>query len=133
MLISIICLIVQGILKDLLDAQILSEEVVPYKTAVAFSGKLNHTLADLAADPEVVAFKSIACYRTGLDISVTQDSHAIEMSLVQICLHYAATKTLRLADRVLNDFIVCATLHIASACGKPGSVLSPMRCPMIMI
>lgn len=98
----------------------------PYNAHIDFRSELARALEKSSADPEVVGFKSIACYRTGLDIAVmnTEDPQAhpqvIEQSITMIYLKYEATRTLRLADKVLNDYIVNKTMHIAAKCGKPG-------------
>lgn len=94
-----------------------------------FVEKFKAYLADAARDPEVVGYKSIVCYRTGLDVAVKHDSNELERILIGITLRYEMTKTLRLAEKALNDYVVCATLRVAGECGKPGTFL--LRCQMI--
>lgn len=85
-----------------------------------FKRDLHGSLQQCALDPEVVGFKSIACYRTGLDISTNPDLNAMGKDIVITLLKYEVTKTLRLADKSINDVIVTMTLKIAGECGKPG-------------
>ena len=92
-----------------------------------FTKKLYDGLTQCAADPEVVGFKSIACYRTGLDITPNPDEHSMDKSLIMTLLKYEVTKTIRLADKVVNDVIVNMTLKIAGECGKPGTHLLLQR------
>lgn len=93
----------------------------PYRAYHAFVDSLHTTLQAYGNDPEVVGFKSIACYRTGLDIQVMQEGHKIEQCLTMVMLRYEVTKTMRLADKHLNDYVVNVALHVSSECGKPGA------------
>lgn len=85
-----------------------------------FTQMLHDGLKQCASDPEVVGFKSIACYRTGLDIDPNPDNLAMDKPLIMTLLKYEVTKTIRLADKAINDVIVNMTLQIAGECGKPG-------------
>lgn len=86
----------------------------------SFAPKLVAELSACAADPEVVAFKSVACYRTGLDISVTQEFPDLEVGIVQLALRYETTRVMRLSEKAVNDFVVISALRIAGEHGKPG-------------
>lgn len=81
---------------------------------------MNAALEASAHDPEVVGYKSIACYRTGLDITVNPDAREIHQELTLVMLRYETTKELRLAYKPLNDFVVNTVLRISEQCGKPG-------------
>ena len=78
-------------------------------------------LTTSARDPEVAGFKSVICYRTGLDIQVTikerLDTRANEF------LEYFATgkKTgsWRLSSKLLNDMITNIACQISGEYGKP--------------
>lgn len=69
-------------------------------------------------------WQSIACYRGGLAISPTPDPLAIAVALSEVARRYllAPHKPLRLADKALNDWIVCATCEIAGQFNKPGEL-----------
>lgn len=94
---------------------------MPTRIQNHFVERLNHALEVCAVDPEVVAFKSIACYRTGLNIAVNPDLREIQQCLTGLMLRYEATKTLRLADKAINDHVVNAVLRVSGQCGKPGT------------
>ncbi|TFY63911.1 hypothetical protein EVJ58_g2956 [Rhodofomes roseus] len=111
--------VAQDILKDLIDAQVTGAVLAPYTLWQSFAAKLAAQLKASAADPEVVGFKSVACYRTGLDISVTQEFADIEVGLVQLALRYEATNNLRLSEKAVNDYVVTTALRVAGECGKP--------------
>lgn len=98
----------------------------PYRAYIDFVEQFHAALVECTNDPEVVGFKSIACYRTGLNIAVMQDGpgNNVEQCVTMIMLRYEATRTLRLADKYLNDYIVNMTLRISSECGKPGKLLT---------
>lgn len=111
--------VAQDILRDVLDAQIHSGSLTPMTMLQTFTAKLTSDLEAAARDPLVAGYKSIACYRTGLDITLTQDPAALEMAMTAIALQYSTAKTLRLADKALNDLVVNLALRIAGECGKP--------------
>ena len=90
-----------------------------------FRSALYTTLRDLAHDPVVVGFKSVVCYRTGLDVKVNPDDFSgVERSIVATVSAWkkqaGGSDVLRLADKALNDFVVCAALSIATEFNKPG-------------
>jgi hypothetical protein len=76
-----------------------------------------------ALDPNVVAFKSIVCYRTGLGVSLPEDVHDTTIDeavrkVLELCKSHGGS--IRLQDKVLNDWIVRETLDIAGRHDKPG-------------
>ena len=68
----------QKIMKELFDADLESDRLrgkhwdTMGSEIEAFQKQLRVRLEESAVDPDVVAFKSIVCYRTGLDV---QTSH----------------------------------------------------------
>lgn len=87
-----------------------------------FCGEFAASLRKSGEDSEVVGFKSIACYRTGLDIEywpVDRDTIEVRQALTRMLLKYTITKKMRLADKIVNDFFVNTALRIAGECGKP--------------
>ncbi|KAJ3873514.1 amidohydrolase-domain-containing protein [Lentinula edodes] len=89
-----------------------------------FFQQLNASLTDSARNPEVVSFKSIACYRGGLNIkprakigiSLTQTEHSYDYvvdSLFQVLLHIKNTGYIRLAHGAINKWIVHWALRVA--------------------
>ncbi|OBZ74438.1 Protein fluG [Grifola frondosa] len=112
-------IVAEGILRDIADEQLQAGHVDPKTILSTFTARLTSELTACVMDTEVAGFKSIACYRTGLDIVVQLDTPGLERSLVPIILRYETTKTLRIADKIMNDFIVNTTLRIAGEGGKP--------------
>ena len=90
-----------------------------------FSKVLRARLEATAKDPDVAGFKSVVCYRTGLDVSVVPDENAEIKNLAAVCLRFGVgTNTpRRLADKGLNDLVVRTTIEVAAEHGKPGMML----------
>ncbi|GBE78754.1 hypothetical protein SCP_0116460 [Sparassis crispa] len=111
--------VAQDILKDLMDTHLSTGTLAPLNLFDAFVATLTTAITAAAQDPEVAGFKSIACYRTGLDITLTQTTPELEQSITGIALQYSTSKKLRLAHKALNDFVVNTTLRVAGQYGKP--------------
>ena len=60
-------------------------------------------------DPEVVAFKSVVCYRTGLDVRSSVDEVAARQAFRDIIANFALLDFKRLQEESLNDLIVHRT------------------------
>ena len=105
-----------------MDSQIAHSNVSPGPLLEQFENEFWAALTACAADPEVVGFKSVACYRTGLDVApVPEKISVLERSVMTLTLVYAARRNLRLADKALNDYVVNKTMRISAECGKPGT------------
>jgi hypothetical protein len=78
-----------------------------------------------------VGFKSIVCYRTGLDVAPFLEDKSGEQLLgafLYLVKQYEKEKHIRLANKYLNDYVVRLTLEIAGNYDKPGN--SPGKLPM---
>ena len=84
---------------------------------------IRERLAANAKDPSVAGFKSVVCYRTGLDVSTVPDPAAEATALFDAYQHFQPDVPLRLADKPLNDLVVRTTLEVAAQHNKPGIVL----------
>ncbi|KAF7294516.1 CBM1 domain-containing protein [Mycena kentingensis (nom. inval.)] len=93
-----------------------------------FSSRFEATLRDCGADPAVVGFKSVACYRTGLDVAssadlenlaIGGDGFAMQKCLEDVHRMYQDAGKIRLAHKPLNDYVVRIALKISGECGKP--------------
>ncbi|KAI9439464.1 amidohydrolase 2 [Russula earlei] len=87
-----------------------------------FSATLRALLEASAEDPSVAGFKSVVCYRTGLDVSAVPDPVA-ELLALRVSHESFRSRTsdgpLRLADKALNDLVVRVTLEVAAEHGIP--------------
>jgi hypothetical protein len=90
-----------------------------------FSATLRMRLVASAEDPNVAGFKSVVCYRTGLDVSAVPDPPAEAAALYAACERFLPNTNvpLRLADKPLNDLVVRMTLEVAAEYSKPGTNL----------
>jgi hypothetical protein len=95
----------------------------------SFTSGLGPELTKLARLPDVVGFKSVVCYRTGLAVAPEHDIRRLEVSLGMISNRYWAAlsngkREIRLQDKPVNDFVVRTAMTVGAATGKPGP-LSP--------
>jgi hypothetical protein len=92
--------------------------VVPILSA--FTTAIRDALTAHAQDPLVAGFKSIVCYRTGLDVSMYSSQAGLKFSLLDVFKMLQAENKVRLAHKDLNDLVVRTTLEVAGKYQKPG-------------
>jgi hypothetical protein len=85
-----------------------------------FTIKFTDKLTAFGDDPDVVGFKTIVCYRTGLNVSTCDIPQNINGALLDVFDMYKEQGHIRLAHKALNDYIVRIVLSVAGLCGKPG-------------
>lgn len=81
-------------------------------------------------DPDVAGFKSVICYRTGLDVKIAGDVQiatsgleAFQSSYLPNCLQ----KDFRIESKGLNDSLVISTCRLLSAAAKQDSISKPLQ------
>jgi hypothetical protein len=75
---------IQDLLRQLFDAALAGGSAAPFSVPhilQTFTAKLGPDLATLAASPEVVGFKSVVCYRTGLAVVPEHEIRKLEVAL----------------------------------------------------
>ncbi|KAL4884759.1 hypothetical protein BJY04DRAFT_233038 [Aspergillus karnatakaensis] len=84
-----------------------------------FSKDFSLRISDAIVDPAVVGFKSVICYRTGLDVQPTDDSDAkpLLQSFART-VSQATGSTPRVEDKPLNDWLVRQTLGLIRSAKK---------------
>lgn len=93
------------------------------ETLTEFTSEFTKSLEFAASDPFVVGFKSIACYRTGLDVFPTKEApKPIEDALAKVLKAYDKMKKMRIAEKKLNDYLVRIAMEIAGKCKKPSQL-----------
>ncbi|KAK7030689.1 CBM1 domain-containing protein [Favolaschia claudopus] len=112
-------IVAEGILKPLFKPFLEELSFDAASVLESFNSSFKASVTDSANDGHVAGFKSIACYRTGLDVSTADSMESIMKSLEDVLTMYRETGTLRLAHKVFNDHIVRMTLEISGECGKP--------------
>ncbi|KIY65737.1 amidohydrolase 2 [Cylindrobasidium torrendii FP15055 ss-10] len=85
----------------------------------AFNETFTNRIEAYAILPEVVGFKSVVCYRTGLDISTSATDEDILATIPSFLSIFKKDGKLRIACKAFNDHIVRITLAIAAKHNKP--------------
>ncbi|KAJ7504468.1 amidohydrolase-domain-containing protein [Mycena galericulata] len=114
-------IVAEDILKTLFKTR---RDSIPADNALStldsFNSTLKASLTNSANDKNVVGFKSIACYRTGLDVTPSATSEEDTLDCLRAALRmYEETGVIRLAHKALNDHIVRMALQVAGECQKP--------------
>src|SRR6266702_3868835 len=112
---------IQDILTELFEAGNLDSD--PGIEGLTRFAVLLHTRLKANADnPSVAGFKSVVCYRTGLDVDVASSVpaaiEALRGAYGQFRLR--ANVPVRLKHKPLNDFVVRMALEVAAEHNKPG-------------
>lgn len=98
-------------------------------TVALFDVVLNEfdtAIREAIEDPEVVGFKSVICYRTGLDVPAVVDVALARASFEEILTDYVDTAgTVRLQHPGLNDLILHRTAALISE--MPGWTKKPLQ------
>ncbi|KDR74123.1 hypothetical protein GALMADRAFT_71467 [Galerina marginata CBS 339.88] len=85
-----------------------------------FEGEFKKTLTESAREEDVVGFKSIVCYRTGMNVSVVGRDDEKVAAFAEVFEMYKSRKgEIRLAHKALNDEIVRIALGVAGECRIP--------------
>ena len=92
---------------------------------VEFAREYEEQIKNLIHDPEVVGFKSVVCYRTGLDIEPEHLSDSALASSVDdfhLYVDAAAQGKYRIEYKGVNDFLVGGALQLlSSSAGETGT------------
>ncbi len=92
------------------------------KFLVKVIDQFNTAISDSISDPKVVGFKSVICYRTGLEIPRCPELYKVTAAMQLILEHETVIEKLsRMEDEVLSPFLVhlAARLIENSASKKP--------------
>jgi predicted TIM-barrel fold metal-dependent hydrolase len=76
-------------------------------------------VSEAIEDPAVVGFKSVICYRTGLNVQPTDEDAGVLLQSFSRTIH-ASEAEYRVEDKPLNDWLVRQTLGLLQA-AKSGS------------
>ncbi|KAL3470940.1 hypothetical protein BJX99DRAFT_34683 [Aspergillus californicus] len=84
-------------------------------------------ISDAIADPAVVGFKSVICYRTGLDVQPSEDDDTkpLLQSFART-ISKATVSTCRVEDKPLNDWLVRQTLNLLKS-AKAAQLNKPLQ------
>ncbi|KAH7882160.1 amidohydrolase 2 [Phlebopus sp. FC_14] len=108
----------QDILRDLVSSTEVTTKNIGSILDI-FIQKFVASITASAEDQEVVGFKSVACYRTGLDITTSGTTKEIETATLDALARYKRKGDLRFEHKALNDHLVRIVLGIAGQYNKP--------------
>jgi hypothetical protein len=92
-----------------------------------FRQRFQDALAEAMDDPNVVGFKSVVCYRTGLDVDpYSSDDTTLAGSLIRTLDSGTTRSGFRVEDKPLCDWLVQQTLKAISFKKKAG-VVKPLQ------
>ncbi|CAK3971882.1 glutamine synthetase guanido kinase [Lecanosticta acicola] len=97
---------------------------------IAFITAFEQAIAAYLEDDEVVGFKSVICYRTGLDIEVGRDvevNEAGSRSFRRYYLPHCTISNFRVQTKGMNDALVISTSKLIEAYAQNNSVAKPFQ------
>jgi len=85
-------------------------------TWLSFTEEFEREIQSAIDDPDVAGFKTVICYRTGLDIEPDYERAAREVahSFERYVDRCVATRKYRIEKKKLNDYLVLRTLEVLS-------------------
>ncbi|KAJ8495480.1 hypothetical protein ONZ45_g1240 [Pleurotus djamor] len=111
--------VAEEILKEVITPHLSTDHLEVTPILDAFKTRISQRLTAYASDPNVVGFKSVVCYRTGLDVSTFSPVASMKFSLLDIFKMYKDEGRIRLAHKALNDFVVRTALEVSTMHRKP--------------
>ena len=97
---------------------------------LAFVSAFEQAIIAYIEDPEVVGFKSVVCYRTGLDVHVGKDVEVTEDGLRSFRRHFlpeCVSKNFRVEAKGMNDALVISTCKLIAAGYRQRSISKPIQ------
>lgn len=92
-----------------------------------FCEQFTDALASAIKDSVVVGFKSVICYRTGLEIDKLCDLHELNKSCFCMLLQQPGPTAFRIEDKPLNDWIVLRTLEMLREARRESGISKPLQ------
>lgn len=97
---------------------------------IAFISAFEEAMVTYLEDDEVVGFKSVICYRTGLDIKIGSDIEVSETALRSFTRHFlphCAEKQFRVQTKGMNDALVISICKLIQAAIRQNGVAKPLQ------
>ncbi|KAK3700183.1 hypothetical protein LTR37_016062 [Vermiconidia calcicola] len=97
---------------------------------VTFITAFEQAIAAAVENPEVVGFKSVICYRTGLDIEVRRDIDISEDGLRSFRRHFlpeCVARNFRVETKGMNDALVISTCKLIAAGYRQRDIAKPLQ------
>ncbi|KAK1069601.1 hypothetical protein LTR74_004714 [Friedmanniomyces endolithicus] len=97
---------------------------------VSFIAEFEQAIVAAIQDDEVVGFKSVVCYRTGLDVTVGRDLEVNEHGLRSFSRHFlpdALARDFRVEAKGMNDALVISACKLIAAADEQGATAKPLQ------
>ena len=97
---------------------------------VSFITAFEQAIATSVDDSEVVGFKSVVCYRTGLDVHMGRDIDVSEDGLRSFRRHFlpeCVARNFRVEAKSMNDALVISTCKLIAAGYRQRDVAKPLQ------
>jgi len=97
---------------------------------VTFIATFEEAIISSLSDPEVVGFKSVICYRTGLDVATGRDMEVSEDGLRSFRRHFlpdCVGKGFRVEAKGMNDALVISVCKLIAAHDRQNGVAKPLQ------
>ncbi|KAI5239678.1 glutamine synthetase/guanido kinase [Aureobasidium subglaciale] len=97
---------------------------------VTFLQAFESTIVTEINDPDVAGFKSVICYRTGLNVKIAGDVQVAANSLEAFQTDYlpnCSQNDFRIESKGLNDSLVISTCRLLTAAAKQDSISKPLQ------
>lgn len=94
-----------------------------------FTSAFQDHLRKLISEPNsrVVGLKSIICYRTGLDVSLSDAPETVLSAFRDVFFMHRLADSVRLRHKPLNDYILRLALEVCKETGKPSTYIMRQR------
>ena len=96
----------------------------------AFTAAFDRAIADAIADPAVVGFKSVVCYRTGLDVRLGRDVDVFSDGLRSFRRHFlpeCVARKFRVEAKGMNDALVISTCKLIAGGYREHDIAKPFQ------
>ncbi|KAK5716722.1 hypothetical protein LTR15_009614 [Elasticomyces elasticus] len=97
---------------------------------VAFIAAFEQAIVAAIQDEHVVGFKSVICYRTGLDVLVGRDVEVSEHGLRSFSRHFlpeCVARNFRVEAKGMNDALVISTCKLIAAAYQQDGMAKPLQ------
>jgi hypothetical protein len=96
----------------------------------AFTAAFDQAIANAIADPEVVGFKSVVCYRTGLGVRLGRDIDVFSDGLRSFRRHFlpeCVARNFRVEAKGMNDALVISTCKLIAGGYREHDAAKPFQ------
>lgn len=108
----------------------IEDEEICAEAWITFLGGFEAAIANFIRDEEVVGFKSVICYRTGLDVRVARDVDVATNGLDAFRDDYlpdCVEDDFRIETKGLNDCLLISTCRLLTAGFQQGGIAKPLQ------